>query len=183
MPIYTRTGDKGKASLFSNERVWKDSKRMCAYGTIDELNSLLGLVIAELGATHSKYQQDFVKTVSAVQSDLFCIGSSLADSKGELVELDIPEQVKAMEQNIDEMTKTLPELTNFILPQGCKIGATFHVARTVCRRAERELVSLMKKEKINDQIVAYINRLSDLLFTMARYVNFKEKKKERIWRK
>lgn len=176
MPIYTRTGDKGQTSLFGGSRVLKSDDRVDTYGTVDELNSLLGVVVASLGTKHKKIAQD----LEAIQHDLFDIGSYLANPKAIPVTR-LQERISDFEQNIDRMTEKMPELHNFILPGGGRVGASLHQARTVCRRAERRLVSLMQHENIDEHVVKYINRLSDLLFTMARFVNHKEKKKETIW--
>lgn len=178
MPIYTRTGDKGQTSLFGGLRVLKSDDRVDTYGTIDELNSVLGVVIANIETRHKK----LAKELEAIQHDLFDIGSYLANPKAEPI-AQLQERVTSFEKNIDYMTSQMPELHNFILPGGGRVGASLHQARTVCRRAERRLVSLMQTERIDEHLVQYINRLSDLLFTMARFVNYKEKKKETIWKK
>lgn len=183
MAIYTKKGDKGRTSLGSGVRVWKDSRRVEAYGTIDELNSLLGVIEAELSLStkkHSKYLREIIVTI---QNDLFCIGSYLSNPAQNKLISHLSENTLLFEKNIDEMTSKLPELENFILPGGGRIGANLQLARSVSRRAERNLVSLIKKEKVNSDVVQYINRLSDLFFTMSRFANFKEKKKEIIWKR
>ncbi len=180
MAIYTRTGDKGKTGLFNGKRVSKDSLIMEAIGSVDELNAVLGVVLS------SKYQVVSIKTeLLKVQNDLFEIGSILAapNTKYKIHNTKyFSERALEFEKLIDGMTKQLPRLMNFILPGGGEAGAALHLARTVSRRAERQVVALSKKQKLNSGILIYINRLSDLLFTMARFVNFKEKKKETIWR-
>ena len=176
MPIYTRTGDKGQTSLFGGGRVLKSDDRVDTYGTIDELNSLLGVVVAAIETKHKKLAQE----LEAIQHDLFAIGSYLANPQAQAVDK-LTEKITAFEKEIDQMTEKMPELHNFILPGGGKVGASLHQARTVCRRAERRLVALMQHEEIDIQVVTYVNRLSDLLFTMARFVNHKEKKKETRW--
>jgi cob(I)alamin adenosyltransferase len=185
MKIYTRTGDRGKTSLFGGKRVSKASARVDAYGTVDELNSMIGVVIVQIENRKSKIV-NLKKELEAIQHDLFAIGSYLASpgSKGaeERVK-NLEVRVKEFEELIDEMTKKLPELRNFILPGGGKVGSELHVARTICRRVERRLVAFIKKEKVGDGVLMYFNRLSDLLFTMARFANMKEKKKETIWKK
>lgn len=176
MPIYTRKGDKGQTALFGGKRVLKSTPRVEAYGTIDELNSVLGLVVATLSSDF----QDLKHELEAIQTDLFDIGANLANpTAAPIIWLD--QRVKAFEALVDTMTAQLPELTNFILPGGSIAGASLHQARTVCRRAERTMVALLQGESIDPQTVKYVNRLSDLLFTMARFVNHKEDKKETIW--
>ena len=176
MSIYTRTGDKGKTSLFSGQRVSKSDLRVEAYGTVDELNSAIGVAIAEI--SNIKYQiSNIKKELVQVQKDLFEIGSALAQSG--IRNLD--QRVEDFEKMIDEMTGKLPPLQNFILPGGGGAGSVLHFARTVCRRAERRIVALSEKGKVSSDIIVYLNRLSDLLFTMARFVNYKEKKKEIVW--
>ncbi|CAN5126370.1 cob(I)yrinic acid a,c-diamide adenosyltransferase [soil metagenome] len=178
MPIYTRTGDKGQTSLFGGTRVLKSDDRVDTYGTIDELNSLLGVVVANIETKHKK----LAKELEGIQHDLFDIGSYLANPKAKPIGR-LQMRVEEFEKRIDTMTSKMPELHNFILPGGGRVGASLHQARTVCRRAERRLISLMQHEEIDEHLVKYINRLSDLLFTMARSVNHKEKKKETIWTK
>lgn len=179
MAIYTRTGDKGKTALFNGKRVLKSDKRVDTYGTIDELNSTIGVVIANL-------EKNASKKVSAeledIQNDLLDIGSSLAFPGSPPIP-GLEERIKEFEIEIDTMTAKMPELKNFILPGGGKGGAHLQLSRTVARRAERQIVALMQKENIDENVVRYINRLSDLLFTMARFVNHGEKEKELIWRK
>lgn len=176
MPIYTRTGDKGKTSLFGGKRVLKSDDRVETYGTIDELNSLLGVVVANIETKNKKLAHD----LEAIQNDLFDIGSYLANPTSRPVNR-LEKRIKEFENAIDVMTSKMPELHNFILPGGGRVGASLHQARTVCRRAERRLVGLTQKEDIDQHVITYVNRLSDLLFTMARSVNHKEKKKETIW--
>jgi len=180
MPIYTRTGDKGTTSLFSGKRVLKSSARVDSYGTIDELNSILGIIAAYL---HKKTKATvYLRTITHdIQKTLFYIGSHLADLPDAIEDIDLPDKTKQFEHYIDEMTDQMPPLNNFILPGGGIVGAYFQHARTVARRAERCLVRLSEKEKVDTRVIAYINRLSDLLFTMSRYANFKEKKKEVVW--
>jgi len=180
MAIYTRTGDKGKTSLFSGQRVSKSDLRVEAYGTIDELNSAIGVVLS------SKYQVlSIKKELVKIQNDLLDIGSALANPNltlnSQLSTLN--SRVKEFERFIDQMTAKMPALSNFILPGGGKAGSILHLARAISRRAERKIVALNNKEKIDNNIIIYLNRLSDLLFTMARFANFKEKKKEQIWKK
>ena len=177
MPIYTRTGDKGRTSLMSGQRVLKSDLRVETYGTIDELNSTIGVVIAEVQSYSSKLKVELVK----IQNDLLEIGSALADTKSQPLKR-LGKRVKEFENFIDEMTEKMPPLKNFILPGGGKLGAMLHLARAVCRRAERRIVTLNNQAAIDNNIIVYINRLSDLLFTMSRFANFKERKKETIWK-
>ena len=176
MPIYTRTGDKGKTSLFGGKRVLKTNMRVDTYGTIDELNSIIGIAVSFLGTKHSLVKKELI----SIQHDLFDIGAYLANPTARpFVRLE--KRVMDFEKLIDRMAGKLPTLRNFILPGGGKAGATLHHARTVCRRAERRLVGLQQDEEIDEHVVKYVNRLSDLLFTMARFVNRKDKQKETIW--
>lgn len=181
MAIYTRTGDKGMTSLFSGKRVWKNHARVETYGTIDELNALLGVIHAHIGQLRSKKKVYLQKIVVDIQNTLFYIGSYLADLPDTIEGINLPQKTKEFEKKIDEMTEKLPQLSNFILPGGSIVGALFQQARTVARRAERQLIKLIQDEKIDDRVIAYINRLSDLLFTMSRFANHIEKKKEKIW--
>ncbi len=185
MPIYTRTGDKGKTSLFNKQRVSKADVRVEAYGTIDELNSALGIVLAEVQSSKFKVQSYSLKLKTElikIQNDLLDIGSALANPQGEALG-SLAKRVKEFEDSIDEMTEQMPPLKNFILPGGGRTGSLLHLARAISRRAERRIVALNNKERVDNNIIIYLNRLSDLLFTMSRFANFKEKRKETIWRK
>lgn len=176
--IYTKTGDKGTTALFGGTRVSKASLRVDAYGTVDELNSVLGVVISLLPANDKEVSME----ITQIQHDLLEIGANLADPKSkEIIYLD--DRVGEMEKSIDTMTSEIPPLTQFILPGGGKSGALLHVARTVARRCERRVVELGEGERIHENIKRYFNRLSDLLFTMARYKNMLEKEEETIWKK
>lgn len=179
MPIYTRTGDRGKTYLGSGKRVFKNSMRVEAYGTIDELNSLLGVILSEF--EKKPYQKDFRKLLDAIQADLFCIGSNLANPKDTSLIKGLNGKIPSIEKEIDIMTEKMPPLTNFIFPGGGKVGSLFHLARTIARRGERIIVGLAQKEKVDESLIKYVNRLSDLFLTMSRFANFKEKKKETIW--
>jgi cob(I)alamin adenosyltransferase len=179
MPIYTRTGDKGKTGLFNGKRVFKSHIRVDTYGTIDELNSVIGVAAAHL---KKKREVKLKKELETIQHDLLDIGSSLAFPDSPPV-MGLSKRTDSFEKQIDQMTGKMPELKNFILPGGGVAGASLHMCRVTARKAERRIVALMQKEEIDEQIVKYVNRLSDLFFTMARFVNFLEKKKETIWRK
>jgi cob(I)alamin adenosyltransferase len=179
MPIYTRTGDKGKTSLFDGTRVLKSHVRVSTYGTIDELNSMVGVAIAEIKDSRLKIK-DITGELEKIQHDLFDIGSALATPHPLPVE-GLEKRPKEFEKIIDNLTKQMPEIKYFILPGGGKAGSLLHVCRTITRRAERQLVALIQKEDVDQAIVVYLNRLSDLFFTLARYVNYEEKKKEIKW--
>lgn len=181
MPIYTRTGDKGDTSLFNGQRVSKSDLRVEAYGTVDELNSAIGMTIAEglrIKDKELRVKNELIK----IQNDLFSIGSALASTAISNLGY-LSNRVKDFEDNIDAMTEQMPALSNFILPGGGKTGAVLHFARTVARRAERKVVLLAESEKIDNNILMYLNRLSDLVFTMARFANYRERQKEAIWSK
>lgn len=182
--IYTKTGDKGMTSLFDGTRVEKDNIRVDTYGTIDELNSQIGVVVAHLLDT--VYEEPLKTELLAIQDDLFSIGAVLANPQEKLDASfleHLKKQVQHFENLIDEMTVEMPELKNFILPGGGKAGAFLQMTRTLARKTERRIVSLFKKEKPTNEIVIYFNRLSDLFFTMSRYMNFKEGNKEVVWNK
>lgn len=182
MKIYTKTGDKGETSLFGGERVPKDNLRISAYGTVDELNSIIGIAIAEIQTTEIK------EILVQVQNDLFTLGSDLASpaekEKGSFV---IPriktDKIEKLETFIDSIEYKLQELRNFILPGGSKGASYLHLARTVCRRAEREVVSLAKNVVIGPNPVVYLNRLSDLLFVLARFENLSTNHPDIEWKK
>lgn len=178
MKIYTKTGDGGDTGLFGGGRVGKDDTRVEAYGQVDELNSVLGLARAEGLGTLDPLTQ-------ALQDQLFTIGSILATPKDSKASAHIPSVqpawIAAMEQAIDAYDLELAPLTAFILPGGSKAAALLHLARTVCRRAERHVVPLLREGRVDPQVEVYLNRLSDLLFSMARYANFKAGVKDVPW--
>ena len=186
MAIYTRTGDKGKTSLFDGTRVFKSSKRVETYGTVDELNSFIGVVITEVKSQKPKVKtttqnSKVLKTLEEIQHDLLSIGSALATPAAMPV-IGLEMRPVEFERLIDEMTEKMPELKNFILPGGGKAGAFLHVCRTISRRLERQVIGLMQEEEIDQNIVKYLNRLSDLFFTMARYANHLENLGDTIWK-
>lgn len=178
MKIYTKTGDTGETSLFAGGRVLKDHLRVEAYGTVDELNSLLGVACAYALPEQAR------RWLEQVQNDLFILGSDLATPMAAnpawLVRMDEAGAVR-LEHAIDHMDLDLEPLTQFILPRGTLAAATIHVARTVCRRAERVCVSLRDAEDLNPQALVYLNRLSDFLFTLARWVNKQANEPEMKW--
>lgn len=169
--LYTKRGDGGKTDLFGGQRVDKDALRVEACGTVDELNSALGL--AEAACTDAAMRA----ILREHEARLFELGADLATppQEGEPDSAAIPrihaEQVVAIERQIDELSAELPAMTHFILPGGCELAARLHLARTVCRRAERLCVTLKKHEPVSDELLIYLNRLSDLLFALARRAN------------
>lgn len=177
--IYTRKGDDGTTSLGSRQRVPKESARISAYGMVDELNSQLGVAVAAGLAPR------LAETLPVIQNELFHLGSDLAFTEADKQTFKIPEiaerHVVALEALIDELNEVVGPLENFILPGGSMGSAQLHVARTVCRRAEREAVALSRKEKVGPQVIPYLNRLSDLLFVMARYENKERNIPEPLW--
>jgi cob(I)alamin adenosyltransferase len=177
MKIYTRKGDKGQTSLFGGTTVKKSSARINAYGTVDELNSVLGLA-----AAHSPSEKG-LQILTDLQTRLFVLGSDLATLQTKSAKIDriSGKEIEEMEQTIDELENTLPPLTNFILPGGTPAGATLHLARTVCRRAERLTVALAEEEPVNEHCITYLNRLSDLLFVLARFENHQAGAEETPW--
>jgi cob(I)alamin adenosyltransferase len=171
MKIYTRTGDQGTTGLFGGERVSKDNKRLIAYGTLDELNSVLGVLMLNLAPELEEHT-----SLQMVQRDLFALGAVLATPPGRAGKL---EQrlthptwpVQEMEADIDRLTAMTGPMTHFVLPGGCPGSAHGHWARTVCRRAEREVVTLSASVPVPVEVIVYLNRLSDWLFALARAAN------------
>lgn len=182
--IYTRTGDQGKTRLVDGSCVEKFNPRVEAYGCVDELNSYLGLIRSML-----KNDNDFnvlEKQLEVIQNELFNIGSILGCEKTETLSmLPIVEQknVSRIEQEIDQMSEQLPPLKNFILPTGHVIASHLHVARTMCRRAERRSVEIESEEILFKNCLIYLNRLSDYLFIAARWVNITKQSPEVLWAK
>jgi cob(I)alamin adenosyltransferase len=181
--IYTKTGDKGKTSLFTGEKVSKDHPRLEAYGTIDELISWVGMINAY------DLPQQQKETLTKIQSDLFSICSHVAcdsnNSKNKEKELPPMDEhhVQFIEHEIDFMNKNLPELRGFIFPAGDPQVVSCHIARTVCRRAERHVVAITDKENTNNFIISFLNRLSDYFFVLARYTAHKKKIVDILWKK
>jgi cob(I)alamin adenosyltransferase len=184
--VYTRTGDQGETALVGGRRVAKDSQRIVAYGAIDELNSVLGIVRALATKESSKAAARLIELLKRLQNELFDLGSELATppdmdyegmwraSEGEVLEL---------ERTIDECQKSLEPLKSFILPGGGAAGAFLHQARTVCRRAEVETFRLSRTEAVNPFVLRYLNRLSDLLFVLARWIAKKDGAPEYLWQR
>ena len=180
MKIYTRTGDKGDTGLFGGGRVPKNSPRVAAYGDVDELNAVLGVALAQLD------DAEIARRIEILQSDLFVIGSHLATpavTRGRTPNLPAyrSERIAEMEGWIDRAEEELAPLRNFILPGGSTGGAALHHARTVCRRAERSVVALAADEPVDEFVIVFLNRLSDLLFDFARLANHRAGTAERIW--
>lgn len=180
--LYTRTGDLGETALFGGGRVPKDHPRVEAYGSVDELNSTLGVAVSFIR------QRRAAAALQAIQNELFNVGSELASESGPRAEkgrmfADAEAKIAGLERLIDEYDAKVPRLRTFILPSGSRAGALLHLARGACRRAERAVVRLSRQEEVNPQIVVYLNRLSDLLFVLARYVNKAARKPETPWRK
>jgi cob(I)alamin adenosyltransferase len=168
--IYTKSGDRGQTGLGDGSRVAKDHPRVAAYGTVDELNAVLGLLLTEVT------EPELAVLLRGIQNDLFDLGADLCrpqsaeEAPGQVLRI-TAEQALRLERAIDEANEKLQPLNSFVLPGGSKGAAWCHLARTVCRRAEREVVALARTELVNPQVVVYLNRLSDLLFVLARLSN------------
>lgn len=184
--VYTRKGDGGQTGIWGGVRLSKDEARMEAIGTVDELNAAVGLAAAAARDAGCFGDQDPVRgLLGSVQEDLLVIGTELmapgrdgsAASLPRLADAD----VTRLEAAIDDLTGTLPELRNFIVPGGTETAARLHAARTVCRRAERRVITLRRKEGVNPQVCAYLNRLADLLFVLARYANHAAGAADIVW--
>jgi cob(I)alamin adenosyltransferase len=182
MKVYTRGGDQGETSLFGGQRVRKDVPRVEAYGDVDELNAVLGCVCAELS------DEDLRGYLRTIQSSLFDLGGELAtpeveerEARGKSSPRVNSDDVAEMEGWIDHLDSELEPLRNFVLPGGDRTAATLHLARTVCRRAERRVIALAQIERIAELPIRYLNRLSDLLFTLARVVNHRRGIAEPEW--
>lgn len=172
--IYTRTGDDGSTGLGDGSRTAKDSDRVAAYGTTDELNSIIGLLLAQ------GIPADVGKVLHEIQHHLFDLGGELCIPGYQCIQ---PSQVEWLERTLDHYNEALPALEDFILPGGSQAAATCHMARTVCRRAERHVVSLQRDEEIPPCSLTYLNRLSDLLFVLARVISRADGGSEVLWQK
>jgi cob(I)alamin adenosyltransferase len=172
--VYTRTGDNGETSLVGGARVSKAHPRVEAYGDVDELNSVIGVARSRLA------DREIDSALAAIQNDLFTVGGDLASPESVQVPRVSESLVKRLEEASDRCLAELEPLEEFILPGGSETGAALHVARAVARRAERRVVSLAAAEEINPEIVVYLNRLSDLLFLLARVVNSRAGASERM---
>ncbi len=177
MKIYTKTGDTGQTSLLSGERIEKSAIRIEAYGTVDELNSFLGLLRTEIE------DRDICEQLNTIQNKLFNLGSLLATEKETTFKLPKIEEsdIFFLEKKIDEMNEILPALKNFILPGGNRAVAMCHVCRTVCRRAERNAVRIPNHTSTDTLCIKYLNRLSDYFFVLSRYVGKLTSAQEIIW--
>lgn len=177
--LYTRKGDDGSTALGSGRRIQKDALRVCCYGTVDEANSALGVALAH------GLSPRLIEMVSVIQNELFHVGSDLCFTEEDKHTVQIPQigktQVKRLESWIDELNATVGPLANFILPGGSTGSAHLHLARTICRRAEREVTTLKRQEPIGAFVLPYLNRLSDLLFVMARFENKERGVPEPLW--
>lgn len=179
MKIYTKTGDKGQTSLLGGTRVSKHHIRIDAYGTVDELNSYIGLVRDQKIDLHAK------KILSEIQDRLFTIGSTLASdpAKSKVKIPDLKEEdIVLLEEEMDEMNKELPDMKSFILPGGHQIVSFCHITRCVCRRAERKTIALSESSYVSDLVIKYLNRLSDYLFVLSRKLAMDLKVSEIPWK-
>ncbi len=185
MKIYTKSGDKGQTSLFTGERVPKNDLFIEALGTVDECNSSLGIAISLLHDNSDLAETK--KQLEAIQHTLFDVGAAIATPRTKAATSKIEktrfssDDTIYLENWIDAMEKELPKLQAFILPGGHPCGATLHLARSICRRAERSVVPLVGQADVDDNVSIYLNRLSDYLFVASRYVNFKFKLPETLW--
>jgi cob(I)alamin adenosyltransferase len=177
--IYTRKGDEGETSLGGGQRVPKDAARVAAFGTVDEVNSAIGVALAH------GLSPRLMETLPVIQNELFHLGSDLAFREEDKQTYPLPlieeRHVEKLEQLIDEFNEVVGPLKNFILPGGSRGAAHLHVARTICRRAERTVLTLAREEPIGELVMPYLNRLSDLLFVMARYENQQRGAPEPLW--
>ena len=178
MKIYTKTGDNGTTGLIGNKRVKKSNPRIATYGMVDELNAALGIVLS------SKLGKDIRDLLTKIQNDLFIVGADLANpnlnNKSNRV---TPEMVLFLEKEIDRLEEKLFPITFFILPGGDLVASQVHLARAICRRAEVSVVNLSEVDKINNECLVYMNRLSDLLFVVARTINKRKKISDVAWQK
>ena len=186
--VYTRTGDKGETALVGGKRVPKDSPRIAAYGTIDELNSIVGLarVFNEESLDAGEAHQFLDGVLCQIQDELFDLGSELATPPEFFKEgmYRVSEsEIDRIEKSIDRCQKDLEPLKSFILPGGGRIGAYLHQCRTVCRRAEREVLRLSRSEEVNRNALKYVNRLSDLFFVLSRWIAKQTGEPEYLWQR
>ena len=178
MKIYTKFGDSGETALYGGTRVGKDTPRIEAIGTVDELNAYIGYAQTLIE------DPDLSDLMARIQNHLFAVGADLATPAIHIKSSEIrisADFTTVMETVIDSLSEELPPLTNFILPGGCAAGAILHIARGVCRRSERRVVRLARETEVNPEIIRSLNRLSDLLFVLARIVNFRANAPEPIW--
>ncbi len=170
--IYTRTGDDGTTGLGDGERVNKDDHRVEAYGTVDELNSAIGVFVA-IGVP-----EDTGLLLTKIQQDLFNLGGELCIPGSQMI---FDTHISNLEAELDALNAHLPALKDFVLPGGAEAAAACHMARAICRRAERRLYTLSRNGQVNEEAIRYLNRLSDLLFVIARTLNHRANHKETLW--
>lgn len=175
MPIYTRFGDNGETITLSGKKISKDSVIIEAQGQLDELNAVLGVVISFTD------EQLIEETLRKIQKELFILGAEIAMERKSKKKIGLL-HVEYLEKTIDELQSELSALANFVLPGGSKSAALLHYARTICRRCERRLVSLSKQQTLDPETIIYLNRLGDLLFVLARYINRKKRVDEIVWK-
>jgi cob(I)alamin adenosyltransferase len=191
--IYTRTGDDGSTGLVGGERVAKDSLRVEAYGEVDELNSALGvartlaekILVSEKNNPEDTKLKQLLEQIASLQNELFDLGAELATPPGKewpTMKVISGGHIERLESWIDEHTKNIPELRSFVLPGGTELNAALHLARTICRRAERRVLTLSRQEKVSAHALTYLNRLSDLLFAMARAESHRAGSPEYLWK-
>ena len=177
MKIYTKTGDDGNTGLQGNFRIAKSHPRIISYGTVDEVNAALGMVLANL------LDEDIVEILTEIQNDLFLVGADLSNPNLNDVKNRVSlDMIKKIEQTIDKFESELPPLTNFILPGGDITAAQLHYVRTIVRRAETQVVQLSENDEINSNCIKYLNRLSDLFFVMGRLINKRKDIDDILWK-
>ena len=177
MKIYTKTGDEGKTSLFDNSRVWKSDQRILSYGSVDELNSSLGIALS------LELDPEIRDILIKLQNDLFIVGSDLANPNMSDKKIRTsPEMITFLEQKIDLLEPQLEPLTSFILPGGTLLASILHLSRTIARRAETHVIALSQNEEINKDAAIYLNRLSDLMFVLARTINQRKNISDIVWK-
>jgi cob(I)alamin adenosyltransferase len=183
--VYTRKGDAGETSLVGGRTVFKDDPRVACYGTVDELNAVLGLVRAANAEKPASADRDGLeRALQFIQQRLFDLGAELATHPGDEYEGQVKvsaDDVRWLEQVLDRLNAKLAPLKSFVLPGGGQLNAALHLARTVCRRAEREAVALSRQQTLGPQVIPYLNRLSDLLFVLARWAALATGERETIW--
>ena len=176
MRLYTRQGDDGHTALVGGTRVPKNDPRVCAYGEVDECNAVIGVVIAQCSVEETS------ALLQQVQSDLFMLGAELATPEDQAAGLGISDaHIAQLERWIDAISRETPALKNFVLPGGTEVAAALHAARTVCRRAERAAVALASQQSIRPAVIVFLNRLSDLLFALARQANHQAGLTDILW--
>ena len=177
MKIYTKTGDEGKTSLFDNSRVWKSDQRIMSYGSVDELNSSLGIALS------LELDHEIRDILIKLQNDLFIVGSDLANPNMSDKKIRTSsEMITFLEQKIDLLEPQLEPLTSFILPGGMLLASILHLSRTIARRAETHVIALSQNEEINKDAAIYLNRLSDLMFILARAINRRKNISDIVWK-